>query len=42
MLNAGRDASGFDYPTVSMGAEGVKYVHAVIESAENDSKWVEL
>ena len=39
---AGRDASGFDYPTVDMGLEGVKYVHAVIESAAHDSKWVEL
>lgn len=39
---AGRDVSGFDFPTVSMGVEGVKYVHAVIESACADSKWVEL
>ena len=39
---AGKDASGFDYPTVSMGLDGVKYVHAVIESAANHSKWVEL
>lgn len=39
---AGGDASGFDYPTVDMGLEGVKYVHAVIESAANNSKWVEL
>ena len=39
---AGKDSTCFDYPTVSMGVEGVKYVNAVIESAENNSKWVEL
>lgn len=39
---AGKDASGFDYPTLDMGLEGVKYVHAVVESAADGSKWVEL
>ena len=39
---AGKDASIFDFPTVDMGLEGVKYLHAVIESAAANSKWVEL
>ena len=39
---AGRDASGFDFPTVDMGLDGVKFVHAVVESADNGSKWVDI
>ena len=31
-----------DFPTVTDGLNGVKFVHAVIGSAEQDSKWVEL
>ena len=31
-----------DFPTVTDGLNGVKFVHAVISSAEQDSKWVEL
>ena len=31
-----------DFPTVTDGLNGVKFVHAVIASAEQDSKWVEL
>lgn len=31
-----------DYPTVEDGVAGVKFVHAVIESADNNSKWVDL
>ena len=38
----GEDASQFIYPTVDEGIEGVKFVHAVIESAANNSKWVEM
>lgn len=38
----GRDASGFDYPTVDDGLSGVKFITAVVESAANNSKWVEL
>ena len=38
----GEDASQFIYPTVDEGVEGVKFVHAVIESAANNSKWVEM
>ncbi|MDD5987252.1 MAG: Gfo/Idh/MocA family oxidoreductase [Eubacteriales bacterium] len=31
-----------DFPTVDDGVSGVKFFHAVVESAKNDSKWVEL
>lgn len=31
-----------DFPDVNAGVSGVKFFHAVIESAQNDSKWVEL
>lgn len=31
-----------DFPTVTDGAEGVKFVHAVVESDGKDSTWVEL
>ena len=33
---------GLDFPGVEEGFEGVKFVHAVIESAKNGSVWVEL
>jgi len=33
---------GLDFPGVEEGFEGVKFVHAVIESAKNGSIWVEL
>ena len=32
----------FDYPTVTDGLNGVKFIHAVIDSAAQDSAWVEL
>lgn len=32
----------FDFPTVDDGLEGVKFVHAVIESGDNDAKWVNM
>jgi len=32
----------FDYPTVTDGLNGVKFIHAVIDSAAKDSAWVEL
>ena len=38
----GEDASQFIYPTVDEGIEGVRFVHAVVESAANNSKWVEM
>lgn len=31
-----------DFPTVTDGLNGVKFVHAVIESAKNDSKWIKI
>ena len=31
-----------DFPDVETGVNGVKFFHAVIESAHNNSKWVEL
>lgn len=31
-----------DFQTVNEGLEGIKFVHAVIESADNGSKWVNL
>lgn len=31
-----------DFPDVDAGVSGVKFFHAVIESAQNNSKWVEL
>lgn len=34
--------SDLDFPTVSDGVDGVKFVHAVVKSDEQDSTWVEL
>lgn len=31
-----------DYPDVDAGVAGIKFVHAVIESGDNDSKWVSI
>ena len=31
-----------DFPTAEEGLNGVKFVHAVVESAKNDSKWITL
>ena len=31
-----------DFPTVSDGVEGVKFIHSVVESSKNNAKWVEL
>ena len=31
-----------DFPTAEDGLNGVKFVHAVVESAKNDSSWVNL
>ena len=39
---AGEDTSELDFPSVKDGANGVKFVHAVIESSKNDSKWVTI
>jgi predicted dehydrogenase len=39
---AGKPCNGYDYPSVSMGLDGVKFVHAAVESADNGSRWVEI
>lgn len=31
-----------DFPDVNTGVSGVKFVHAVIESGDSDSRWVEI
>jgi len=31
-----------DFPTVTAGVNGVKFVHAVVKSAKNNSAWVEV
>ena len=41
-LKNGGDASGYDYPHVEDGVNGVRFVKAVVESAANGSKWVEV
>ena len=38
----GEDVSGIDFPRVEDGLNGVRFVHAVVESAANNSAWVEL
>ncbi|MGI6668997.1 MAG: Gfo/Idh/MocA family protein [Acetivibrionales bacterium] len=35
-------ADDLDFPNVDDGVSGVKFVHAVIESGDNDSKWVAI
>ena len=35
-------AEELDFPTVTDGLNGVKFVHAVIASAQLDSRWVPL
>ncbi|HHU63306.1 MAG TPA: Gfo/Idh/MocA family oxidoreductase [Clostridiales bacterium] len=39
---AGKTPSTMDFPTVEDGYNGVRFVHAVIESAKNGSTWVEM
>ena len=38
----GADAEVYDYPRVEDGVNGVRFVKAVVESAANGSKWVEV
>ena len=38
----GKDASGADFPTGEDGLSGVRFIHAVVNSAKNNSAWVEL
>lgn len=32
----------YDYPTIDDGIDGVKFIHAAIESGDNNSKWVDI
>jgi len=34
--------NNIDYPTVSDGLRGVKFIHAVVESDKNNSAWIKL
>lgn len=36
------DAKDLDFPSVESGLQGVKFIHAVIESGDSDSKWVSM
>lgn len=38
----GEAVDGIDFPRVEDGLNGVKFIHAVIDSAKGDSRWVEL
>jgi len=35
-------ANDLDFPNATDGVEGVKFVHAVIASGDNGSRWVEV
>ncbi len=35
-------ADEMDFPSISAGIEGVKFIHAVVESSKNNSVWTEL
>ena len=39
---AGQPTDDIDFPRVEEGVAGVKFIHAVVESAANDSKWVDI
>jgi predicted dehydrogenase len=41
-LKAGGSADHIDFPRVEEGVSGVKFVHAVIDSAASDAAWVNL
>ena len=38
----GKDYSCFDFPTISDGVKGVKFIHAVVDSADGGSQWVTI
>lgn len=38
----GEDREQYDYPRIDDGVEGVKFIQAVVESARNNSVWVEM
>lgn len=35
-------ADDMDYPSIEYGVEGVKFIHACVESSKNNAAWVEL
>lgn len=39
---SGKDVTDADYPTVEQGLSGVRFIHAVVDSAKNNSSWVTL
>jgi len=39
---AALDDADLDFPNVDDGIEGVKFIHACVESSKNDSQWVTL
>ncbi|HSK67849.1 MAG TPA: Gfo/Idh/MocA family oxidoreductase, partial [Candidatus Limnocylindria bacterium] len=39
---AGEPADGFDFPRAEEGVQGVRFIHAAVASAAQDSRWVEL
>ncbi len=41
-VRAGKPCAQVMYPTVEDGLSGVKFIHAVMESAKNGARWVEL
>lgn len=38
----GKPTANADFPSVSDGLAGVRFIHAVVDSAKNNSAWVEL
>lgn len=42
LKNGGAKREDYEFQTVENGLDGVKFVHAVIESADRDSAWVSL
>ena len=38
----GEDTSDLEFPRIQEGVDGVKFIHATVESAKNNSAWVEL
>ena len=43
-LENGEALSGydFDFPSLDDGIEGVKFIHACVESSKKDAAWVEV
>ena len=41
-LREGGDPARYEFPTAQDGLDGIKFVQAVLQSAKNNSSWVEL